>query len=234
MFRETVRDFCVNQQFRRDYWVKGARRLSVMEQGEAVRGQRVILVQPRADVSLKVTGSLGEATMQDAVYIPILDTLADHRPKALAQIERSVKEKGIGFAQLLQAVMVLTGSGALLAIQDEATTPKAKKYTDKLNAFLMNKARSSGDISYLASPVTGGGITVGRFQQLFLLAKSQGKKQPAEWAEFAWQVLVQQAQRIVKEGKTLENAEENLAELTAQANTFAEKQLPILKALGIA
>ncbi len=23
MFRETVRDFCVNQQFRRDYWVQG-------------------------------------------------------------------------------------------------------------------------------------------------------------------------------------------------------------------
>ena len=111
---------------------------------------------------------------------------------------------------------------------------KSKKHTDKLNTFLINKARGSGDISYLASPVTGGGITVGRFQQLFLLAKSQGKKQPAEWAEFAWQVLVQQAQRIVKEGKTLETAEENLAELTAQAATFAEKQLPILKALGVA
>jgi len=32
----------------------------------------------------------------------------------------------------------------------------------------------------------------------------------------------------------LETAEENLAELTAQANVFADKQLPILKALQIA
>jgi len=47
-------------------------------------------------------------------------------------------------------------------------------------------------------------------------------------------VLNQQGQSIVKEGKKLETAEENLAELTAQATTFAEKQLPILKALGIA
>lgn len=31
MFRQTVRDFCVNQQFRRDYWVKGARKLSALE-----------------------------------------------------------------------------------------------------------------------------------------------------------------------------------------------------------
>jgi hypothetical protein len=234
MFRQTVRDFCVNQQFRRDYWVKGARRLSILDQGEAIRAQRVVLVPPRADVSLKVTGSLGEAQMQEVVYGPILDILANYQPKTLGQIEQAVKEKGIGFVQVIQAAMILIGSGAVLAVQGEATTQKAKKHTDKLNAFLMNKARGSGDINYLASPVTGGGITVGRFQQLFLLAKSQGKKQPAEWAEFVWQVLNQQGQRIVKEGKTLETAEENLAELTAQANTFAEKQLPILKGLGIA
>ena len=32
----------------------------------------------------------------------------------------------------------------------------------------------------------------------------------------------------------LTTADENVAELTAEANTFADKQLPILKALGIA
>ena len=32
MFRQSVRDFMVNQQFRRDYWVKGARKLTVAEQ----------------------------------------------------------------------------------------------------------------------------------------------------------------------------------------------------------
>jgi hypothetical protein len=31
MFRQTVRDFMVNQQFRKDYWVKGARHLSLLE-----------------------------------------------------------------------------------------------------------------------------------------------------------------------------------------------------------
>ena len=50
----------------------------------------------------------------------------------MGQIEQAVKEKGICFVQLLQAAMILTGSGALLAVQDEATTQKAKKHTDKL------------------------------------------------------------------------------------------------------
>jgi len=234
MFLETTRDFMINQQFRRDYWVKGARRLSVLEQTEALRAQRFMLITHRPDVSLKVTGAL-EATMSEAVYKPILDVLADHKPKTIAQIEQAVKDKGVVvFGQLVQAAMVLGGAAHLAAVQDEAVIAKARKHTDKLNAHLIQKARGSGDITYLASPVTGGGIIVGRFPQLFLLAIAQGKKQPAEWAQLVWQILVSQGQKIIKEGKMLETPEANIAELTEQAQSFADKQLPILKALQIA
>lgn len=233
MFRETVRDFIVNQQFRRDYWVKGARALSLLEQGELVRGQRVVLVQARKDILLKVNGARGEATMQEAVYGPILDLLADHQPWKLGKIEQALKEQGININQVLQAVMILTGSGVLMAVQDENAASKTKKNTDQLNASLMNKARGSADINFLASPITGGGIIVGRFQQLFLLAMSQGQQQPAEWARFAWDVLSAQGQRIMKEGKPLMIEAENIAELNLQATNFAEKQLPILKGLGV-
>ena len=233
MFQQTVRDFMVNQQFRKDYWVKGARRLSLLEQAEALRAQKVILAVHRADVSLKVTGAIGEATMQEAVYNPILEALADHKPKTLGQLEQALQGQSIAFAQLVQAVMILAASGTLQAVQEEALTPKAKKHTDKLNAVLMDKARSSADIPNLASPVTGGGVMVNRFQQLFLLALSQGKKLPAEWAAFTWQILAAQGQKIVKEGKALETPEENLAELNLQATAFATKQLPIMKALQV-
>jgi hypothetical protein len=66
-----------------------------------------------------------------------------------------------------------------------------------------------------------------------LLARHAGKKQPAEWVAFVWEMISRQGQRLVKEGKTIETAEEDIAELTTQANVFAEKQLPILRALGI-
>jgi hypothetical protein len=60
-----------------------------------------------------------------------------------------------------------------------------------------------------------------------------GKKQPAEWAKAVWQVLQTQGQKLVKEGKTLETDEQNLTELTGQAEGFAEKLLPVLRALGV-
>ena len=234
LFRQTVRDFMVNQQFRRDYWVKGARTLNAQEEAEAFRALKVILVQPRTDVSLKITGAIGEATMQEPVYNPILDALADHKPKTLAQIEEAVRGQGVVFAQVVQAAMILTGSGSLAAVQDETLIAKARKHTDKLNAYLIDKTRTSSELSYLASPVTGGGITVGRFQQLFLLALKSGKKQPADWAQMAWQLLSAQGQRVLKDGKALETPEENIEELAAQATVFAAKHLPILKALQIA
>lgn len=234
MFRETVRDFCINQQFRRDYWVKGARKLNMVAQTEALRAQRVILVEPRAGVSLKINCPLGEATMQEVMYVPILDALADHQVQSLGDIEQMLKGRGINFAQILQAVMVLTGTGALLAAQEASVIDQVKTRTDKLNAYLCDQARGSGEINFLASPVTGGGITVPRFPQLFLLAKSQGKTQPAEWAAFAWNILAMHGERIIKDGKELESAADNLAELTAQAETFSVQSLPILRALGIA
>jgi SAM-dependent methyltransferase len=234
MFRQTVRDFCVNQQFRKDYWVKGARPLTALDQAELLRQQRYILIRPRADVTLKVTASLGEATLQESVYKPVLDALADHKPRALAQLEQALKGQNINLAQIQQALMVLGGMGVVLPAQDETQIGKAKKHTQQLNSHLLLRARSSADLLYLASPVTGGGIHIGRFQQLFLLAREKGLKQPQELAQFTWQLLSAQGQRIVKEGKPLETPQDNLAALTEDARAFAEKQLPILESLRIA
>jgi SAM-dependent methyltransferase len=233
VFRETVRDFLVDQQFRRDYWIKGPRRLSLLERAEALRAQKVVLTAHRPEVSLKVSGALRGAKVDEAICNPVLDVLADHGPKSLQQIEASVKDKGIVFPQLMQAVMALVGAGHLGVVQERADSAAAKSKSDRLNACLLDKARGSGDIGCLASPVTGGGIGVGRFDMLFLLALGQGKKQPEEWARSAWQVLRVQGQKLVKEGKALETAEENLAELQARAQAFATKYLPILQALQI-
>jgi SAM-dependent methyltransferase len=231
MFRQTTRDFMVNQQFRKDYWVKGARKLSALEQAEALRQIRVILTTPRVDVALKVTGALGEANLNEGIYTPVLDLMADHKSRTLSEIEALLKDK-VNFAQLTQVVTVLSGAGHLSAVQ--ADSAKAAKTSKAINTHLMLKARGSNDLGYLASPVTGGGIPVNRFQQLFLLSMQQGKKQPADWAKDTWAILSAQGQRLLKEGKPLDTAEDNLAELTTQAQTFADKQLPILKALQIA
>jgi SAM-dependent methyltransferase len=234
IFRELVRDFCVNQAFRRDYWVKGARKLSPVARKEALRAWRVMLIKPRAEVPLKVTGNLGEATLHEDVYKPILDLLADHRPAALGQLESALAGKQISLEQIAEAVMVLAGAAVLVPVQDDDAIAAAKPSTDRLGTFIRDKARGHNDIRFVASPVTGGGIVLGRFHQLFLLARDQGRQTPAEWARFAWDCLDAQGERIVKDGAPLQSADENLRELTTDAGEFAAKILPILQALAIA
>lgn len=234
MFRETVRDFMVNQQFRRDYWVKGARKISPLEQVEKLRSEKVILITPRPSISLKVIGALGEASLNEAVYAPILDYLADHRARSIAEIESAVAKSNVSFDQVRQAILILSAAGHMATVQDSKIIADARKRTEKLNGHLVNKARATGDIGYLVSPVIGSGVGISRFAQLFLLATNQGKKDAADLARFVWSQISAQGQKIVKDGKTLESDEENIAELTTQADAFLAKQLPILRALQIA
>ena len=160
--------------------------------------------------------------------------MADHKIREIREIEKDVSDKGINLAQVVQAVIVLSGAGHIMSVQADDLIHKAKKRTDPLNSYLKNRARGSGDVSFLASPVTGGGIAVGRFQQLFMLALEAGKKGAPELGAYAWEILGGQGQRIIKDGKTLETAEENLAELSLQAKDFMEGALPAFKALQIA
>lgn len=233
MFRQSVLDFFVNQQFRKDYWVKGARTLNPLEQVDALRRQQVILATPRAEVTLKAAGLQSEVTLAEAVYAPLLDALADQQPRTLGQLEQAVQARGIGFGQLLQAMMVLRGKGSLYPAQTAAAA-SAKAGSDRLNQYLMVAARTSKEMQVMASPVTGGGVNVGRFEQLFLLAQSEGHRTPDDWACNAWELLAGQGQRLLKDGKPVDSPEENLAELKIQAQAFAGNRLAILKALQVA
>jgi len=233
-FRETVRDFMVNQQFRKDYWVKGPRKINPIHQAAALRGIRLLLTSQADGIGLKVNTLAGEASLSEAVYKPLIDFMADHKVRSVAQLEEHLVKQGLTLPQIIQAVVVMVSLGHLAIAQDEGIASKRLKSTQALNTHLMELARSSGDIAFLASPVTGGGHGVPRFQQIFLLARQQGHKTPAQWAEFAWMWLKAQGQMLLKDGQPLKTEEENLAELKAQAIDFESKHLPILKALQIA
>jgi len=233
VFRETVRDFMVNQQFRRDYWVKGVRRISSLEQTQALRQLRFVLTSARSDVPMQLSGGLGSMDLHPQVYQPLLDCLAEHKVISLGQLEQQLSKQGLRFGQLVQAIMLLVGAGHIRPAQAERVIPVTQKRCDQLNAHLLNKARSSDDVSYLASPVLGGGIGVSRFAQLFLLAMQQGLQGADAWAQFVWRVVSVQGQRLVKNGVTLEQEADCIAELKRQAQEFSDKQLPVLKSLQV-
>lgn len=232
-FKESVRDFMVNQQFRKDYWIKGPQKLANLEQIEQIARELVVMTSSQDDISLKINGVAGEVTLNEAVYRPLIEFIADHQVRSIGEIAENLKPKGIIFSQVVQAAIILTGAGHLSAAQTRDKIEVSLKNTKALNQALINNARTNVEASILASPITGGGILVNRFQQLFLLAIGEGKKLPQEWAQSAWAVLSTQNQRLLKDGKTIETAEGNIKELISQAKEFETKRMPILKALQV-
>lgn len=233
ILREQVRDYFVNQQFRKDLYVRGARRLTAAEQRLRLLDNRFVLIRSVDDVPMKVDAAVGEATLQEAIYRPLLAELAERQyaPKTLRELLSSLPSQP--YTQLLQALVVLTGMGVVSPCQTESMVKQTHKRCAALNASLCERSVFSADIDTLASPVLGGGYAIGRIMQLFIRARQQGKKSPQEWARQTWEILESQGQRLLKDGATLESAEDNHAELNLQAQSFADKQLPILKALQI-
>jgi len=233
-FRETTRDFVVNRLFRRDYWVRGARRLAPLDRTERLRAVRVVLATPAANVKLKVNGALGEANLHEDVYRPILDALADHRPHSLGELETALAPRGAGLARIVEAVLILTGAGNLHPAQEQEAIERARPGTILLNARLCALARYAEEVGCLASPVTGGGFPVRRIDQLFLLARSLGLDGIDALARFAADVLQSQGQRIMHEGQPVLDDAQQLDMLRTQAQAFDATRLPVLLALGVA
>lgn len=238
LFRETVREFMGHEMFRRDYWVKGARQLSPMAQTEALRQQSVVLTTPRAQVPLTIQGNQGQGTLNADVYVPLLDALADHLPHTLGELEQQLAAKhgtkGVSLAKIQEAVVLLMGVGHLHPAQTAETTAMAQGNCQRLNQTILHYAEQKmGEVHTLASPVTGGGIGVPRFEQHFLNARARYGDDPNAWIQPIWQLMQQQGEVLVKEGKRLDSDAANLAELNVLAKNFAQKKLPVLLRLQV-
>ena len=232
-FRETMRDFCRNTQFRKDYWIKGGRQIPQAEQVERIRDLRVVLLNVRANIPKTVGSVVGEVTLVPEIYDPILDFLADNKPHAFRDIEIAVHGRNIHFAQVLQAIMMLSGGGHVGFAQSEAETAAARVQTRRLNAVLLDRVEQQDGIAYLASPVTGGAIALSRIDQLFLRYWMSGLQESDQWAEKVWQVLEAAGQRALEDGKPVETPEENLRVISEAARKFQVTLLPVFQGLEI-
>ena len=234
MLREQMRDYFVNQQFRRDLYTRGIRRLSPAGQIERLLETRIVLTRPANLIPLKVTTAQGEAPFDAIVFVPLIAELAarDYAPKSFAELRQALP--ALSMAQLTAAAAVLVGAGHAAPCQDETAARQVGDNCASLNRHLLERARTRDEIHHLASPVMGAGVPVGRFQQLFLLARNRGLGQPDASARFVWPLLADQGLRLMKDGRRLDTPEDNIAELTSQATTFIDNEIPVLRALGVA
>lgn len=227
-----VRDFIVNQQFRKDIWIKGGESPPPGRRLQMLAEQRMVLLSPADAVSLKVALGGREVTLQEEVYRPILDLLSDHRGHSIGEIQAAVAERGVDPMQVLQAVVVLISTGHVAPAQAAEASAGAGRTVQRLNAAVLERAAQGEDIAYLAAAETGGAVQMDRVSQLIAMVAAGGATTPEAIADQVWKVFSAEGRVVLKDGKPLETAEGNLAELRAQAEVFLRQKSPLLLALG--
>ncbi|MCA1324270.1 methyltransferase regulatory domain-containing protein [Herbaspirillum sp. alder98] len=240
--QQSVRDFMVNQQFRRDYWVRGAQPMEDRQRVQALALQSIVLLTEPDKVPLTVHNVASEITLNRLIYEPILQALGDYRPHTLVDLAASLAHRNLNLQQVIDSALMLIGTGhaaPLPAEGDAAARAEINRRARALNLHLLHKARlpasagSEGDVGHLCSPVTGGGVSVDRIEQLFLLAFLERGDDVAAWPAVVWKHVSAQGKKLVRDGTRLESEAENLAELSLQARLFAATRLPLLQALQV-
>ncbi len=161
IFRQTVRDFMINQRFRKDYWIKTGRRLSARQRDEALLGERVILIADQAQLPIKIRAvlALNRGGPREAAVSAVLAVLADYRSRTLGEIQASLPD--ISFRELVDSLLLLVAYQRVAAAQDTTTVTAVEDETRRLNAWLLAGEAGDRDIRHLASPITGGGVRIG-------------------------------------------------------------------------
>lgn len=230
--RETLGDFMVNEKFRRDLFVKGPADHTFRSGVGVWLATRFALVSARHQIPATIKGARFNLTLEANIHSAILAIL-EQGPRTVRQMLEQPAVTALNWNQLTKIITLLVGTGHVQPCLPEEGHDQRAQRCRAFNLAVCKRAEETEDLQWLASPVTGGGLFVDRFEQLFLLARKDGTAVPQQWAAQAWRVLAPQGYKLVKDGSVLQSDEENLAELVSRAEACAQTRMPLFQTLDI-
>lgn len=230
-WRETLKDFARNQVFRRDVFLRGASRLTPVEQNERLGELRFALTVPRTDAKRTFQTPLGQAEGQKEIYEPIFDLLAG-RPYTLAELATEPTLKAFAGINLLQALTLLVHSGQVHPVA-KREQPKAMDSGKVLNQVLAQRIRHGSVANYMALPALGTGGQASFVDLLVIGGVTSGLKNDlGRLVDLGWSVMERTGQRLLKDGKPVQSKDETLPMLREQLEVVISSKVPIWKAVG--
>lgn len=199
----------------------------------ALSSLRVMLLSEPSSISHKVAGAQGEVSLSPALMEPVIEALHRHEVQTLGELAPKVAKQGVPLGHLSQVVSLLIGCGHVVPVAEDSAIAASSVRSRQFNQHVLNQARWRSDLGFMASPMTGGGVSVSRVEQLFLLCRETGETEPQSWSRFAWSVLESQGIHLSHQGILKTKAAENMSLLTDQANNMKLLRLPVLQKLGV-
>lgn len=227
---ETTRDFIVNRQFRRDYFIKGPMLLSPAQRDAALDELSFILMTPASEVKYTIESRLGEAHLVESIYRPIIELMSDLKVRSFAQMLQELKTSR---QTLLEAILTLSNNGTLSpAVPLEQVAPEVVARCHKFNHTLLEQAQIA-QMKFLASPVLQGAFSLSDiFKVLLQLYLKNEHITKEELNAQLCTLVLSDGKTLNKDGKPITKRKEQEAILNEQVELFLGHTLPLLKAIG--
>jgi SAM-dependent methyltransferase len=149
--KELVKDLCLTRPFRRDVFVRGARRV---ERDAALDAILLALVQPPPESMPKLAVQHGAAELPLSMAVPILAALAEG-PQPIGRLRRLPEGRQPNPGELL--VMLYSSGLCLPFCPDQPAGPAAARFNGTIAHRYADAGRSRAPLA-LAAPLAGGAI----------------------------------------------------------------------------
>jgi SAM-dependent methyltransferase len=231
--RETMKDYFLNTAFRKDVFVRGARKMGLIRQWEWLAQVGLALIIPYDQTTLEMKLGISTVNGKREIFSPILAALAQ-RPHTLGELAALPALRGESPANLGQAAALLTASGQTsLYFVDSAS--QACEPAQRMSRVLAGRARYKDEYQVLCSPLLGNGQSATLIERLVyaIWPEHSAEIDAAHMARDIWKIIVRQGRKMIKDGKTLQTDEENIAEIASQVREVLEVKVPLWRALKI-
>ncbi len=231
--RDQLYDLLINRSFRQDVYLRAPQRLSDEERQERLLAYRVALIKlvsPAERVSPEALSPKVSSVDVDAQLCQAL-AISEGHVATLATLMAHMT--GVTFDDVIEATMRLMSQGIIVPCGDDIVDERVASQCKRLNSTLCEHALFREDARALVSPVTGSGLSVGRFSQILLHARDKGARSVDEYERVLATVLAERGEHLAKDGVLLDDQEAQ-KERRAIAENFAQTQLPLLQSLQVA
>jgi SAM-dependent methyltransferase len=226
-FRETLRDFAVNQAFRCDLFVREPVWMNSREQEEFIANAKLVRLNPQTDTPLVLDTGYGKVNLDQNVSGTVLSALAEDggSPKRIGDVFARPELSILGDKVRNEVVSVIIGKQWAAPVVDEVR-PERVEACRKLNRALCEEATKGNTMCILASPVTGAGVPVSNEEMRFLFYRPEGEKPDiTEWVRLV-------VDSHVRQGQALDFARA-IEKLVPIADLFIKTRLPFFETMGV-
>lgn len=242
---ENMRDFIVNQQFRRDLFIKGPRKLSAKEKSERLSGIYVTLGTPVSEISYSFNARQGKAELKKDTYEPLYNLLSDYQPHSIGHIKEALADK-VKDSLLEEAILTLVSQGFAAVTRDPNSISDAERQRCLRFNHMVLEGYSSNQFEHLASPLLGGGCYVSMLnQKLLSIFHEHQRNQSSEaaplsnegditkFAEDLAKELERTGQKLKFKGQEVTDHKKVVKTLTEHVSKFKNDFLPYYQAMGV-